>query len=100
MLGLKIAYATNGRDIIELDYCTGFAKTLPGYRRRHETNDVRMVIGADLPDRGVNMHFVENGAGHGSPLDDVRAQSRKAYSAKQRAKPMAYISQAWGTKYG
>ena len=27
MLGLKFAYATNGLDIIEFDYCTGLEKT-------------------------------------------------------------------------
>ncbi len=30
----------------------------------------------------------------------VCAQSRKKYSPKQRAQPMVYISQVWGTKYG
>lgn len=31
MLGLKFAFATNGHDIIEFDYCTGLEKTVPGY---------------------------------------------------------------------
>ena len=31
MLGLKFAYATNGHDIIEFDYCTGLEKTRADY---------------------------------------------------------------------
>ena len=42
MLGLKFAFATNGHDIIEFDYCTGLEKTLPGYRHS-------LVRGAGAP---------------------------------------------------
>src|ERR1700736_3439954 len=31
MLGLKFAYATNGREIIEFDYTTGLEQTVAGY---------------------------------------------------------------------
>lgn len=31
MLGLKFAYATNGHDILEFDYCTGLETHLPSY---------------------------------------------------------------------
>src|SRR5213594_1416478 len=31
MLGLRFAYATNGREIIEFDYVTGLEKTVVGY---------------------------------------------------------------------
>src|ERR1700719_3792115 len=31
MLGLKFAYATNGREIIEFDYFTGLEKSISGY---------------------------------------------------------------------
>jgi type I restriction enzyme, R subunit len=31
MLGLKFAYATNGHEIIEIDYTTGLERSVPGY---------------------------------------------------------------------
>ncbi|MGC1560315.1 MAG: hypothetical protein WA820_10760 [Bradyrhizobium sp.] len=31
MLGLKFAYATNGHEIIEIDYTTGLERNVPGY---------------------------------------------------------------------
>ena len=50
MLGLKFAYATNGLDIIEFDYCTGLEKTRTDYATPDELRR-RCRAGAGVKDQ-------------------------------------------------
>ncbi len=98
MLGLKFAYATNGREIIEFDYYTGLESTLSAYPSPEDLWN-RFRAGNNIPDQQTAERLLtpfNHEVGKGERYYQQIAVNR-AVEAILRGTPRLLITMATGT---
>ena len=97
ILGLKFAYATNGKEILEFDYTTGIERPVSGYPQPDELFQ-RLRVAEGLPDETVDTllspyHHVPGFA----PRYYQQIAINRAVQAVLKGKQRALITMATGT---
>ena len=98
ILGLKFAYATNGRDIIEFDFLTGIEQRIEEFPTP-EVLLARLQAGAGIPDAGQMQQWLTpcNHATQRSPRYYQEIAINRAVAAIIKGQPRILLTMATGT---
>lgn len=98
ILGLKFAYATNGRDIIEFDFLTGIERTI-GEFPTPAALLARLQVGAGIPDSEQMQQWLSpcNHATQRSPRYYQEIAINRAVAAILKGQPRILLTMATGT---
>ena len=97
ILGLKFAYATNGREIIEFDYTSGLERELPAFPSPQELW-TRLKAGERMPDAVADQLLTpSNVIGSTTPRYYQEIAINRAVQAILQGKPRVLLTMATGT---